>query len=248
MTDTDWPTLAFDEVFHVGSMRPEMKGRTHNATSQEGNGLSVSRDPQAWTEIAKLGGEPTWSLKPAPGNQRCADFLDAHALTPQEWAVVTDWAQSVQLLQPARLVEISWLDEEADARRSMVFDLDDPRDAQAAQQEHESLIEGAEDESDVQRIEFAGWRATPALNARMGFAVPLGLQNDLALTAYVEDVLFDAHGIHGVWWLDEVDVQALSAPRGVIHRKALSHWQATVVQGQDDGDQPPGVRPPRERG
>ena len=44
---------------------------------------------------------------------------------------------------------------------------------------------------------------------------------DMLLTIYIENNTdFD-----GIWWLDKLDVQMLSAPRGVIFNNKLKEWQ-----------------------
>ena len=79
-----FPVLQFDDHCHIGTMKPSDKGRFHNKTSLEGNGLSVSEDPDAWRAIAKLGGFPTWSL-----TRDGSLFVDAHALQESHWQELT---------------------------------------------------------------------------------------------------------------------------------------------------------------
>ena len=217
-----WPTISHDEVFHIGSFDPTLKGQTHNRTSLEGNGLSVSVEPEAWRDIARLGGEPTWGLR----SPEAALFLDVHRLRRKHWTAVTTWAAEQGLVAPTEVIEVSWFDDEADQRRMMEFDGEDPKERAAAQAEFEYF-----DGGDPQQRSFASFKATPAMTARIGFEVAIALVKDLALTLYIEDVLFDSQAVHGAWWEDELNVFALSAPRGVIHARALARWDRELVEG-----------------
>lgn len=220
-----WPTIDYAELFHVGTFDPAQKSKTHNATSLEGNGLSVSLHPGAWREIARLGEEPTWILRPAESQA----FLDVRALDDTHWAASMQWAVAEQLAVPTQTLEVSWYDEDADARCTMIFNGEDPKDYEAAQAELE-FCEGGSPELH-QRSSF---KATPALDARIGFPVDIACVRDMVITLYVEDVLHETLGLQGCWWADELDVYSHSAPRGVIHAKALAEWQRAVFEGTDD--------------
>lgn len=216
-----WPTLNFGEVFHVGSLNPQLKGATHNATSLEGNGLSVSLHPDAWRQIARLGGAPVWALKASQGSA----FLNARAMSQPAWQTVMDWALTQGLVEPTQLIEVSWYDEDAGGRISMQFDVqkaDAENDARAEFEEHEDLT------PEVSKADAL--RATDALNSRIEFAVDIGMVKDMALTCYVEDVLHGLHGLQGVWWDDVLDVHSYSAPRGVIHHQAIDGWSRNTIQ------------------
>lgn len=231
-----WPTVVLDEVFHIGTLDPASKGQTHNTTSLEGSGLSVSVEPDAWREIARLGGNPTWELRsPEPRS-----FVDFHELKDEHWSAVMLWAESRGFVLSTEVIEVSWYDDECEERRAFVFDASQPKEVVSAQDEFDALIEGNYDDAeeaaadvDGPRMErHAAWRATPALNDRIGFDVSIGLVKDLALTVFVEDELYANEGFHGVWWMDNLDVGNLSAPRGVIHAAALPAWEREML---DDG-------------
>src|SRR3546814_10515345 len=87
MTYDDVPLVSFDALWHRGTMDAADKGC--RGESHEGHGLSVSTDPDAWEEIAKLGGEPLWELS-RDGNR----FLDAHGLSECHRRKMSDWAES----------------------------------------------------------------------------------------------------------------------------------------------------------
>lgn len=231
LQDLSWPTVNHATVYHLGSFDPSQKGATHNRTSLEGNGLSVSMNPGAWREIARLGGEPLWEVSSA----KPARFVDALSLEEEHWAKVMDWAVSKGYAQPTEIVRVSWYDEEADDRRYIEFDLADPGALAKAESEAEEY-----EDDDVSIDRHQGWSATPDLESRIGFAMETSMVRDMALTLYVEDVLHSAEDIQGIWWDETLDVHALSAPRGVIHKQALAEWDRRQVDepslGQDDDD------------
>lgn len=228
----------FDQVFHVGTLESLQKGLTHNRCSLEGNGLSVSVEPAAWQKIARLGGQPIWELQaPSQTQQHGAGlgaglFLDIYELKSEHWAEVMDWALKNDLVERALLLEVSWLNED-NLREYTLFDGTDPKGVRNAQEEVDARQE--EDDTSEPRLEKRDdFKATAALNSRIGFEVDIFLVKDMAMTLYVEDVLHAAHGIQGCWWDDELDVYSYSAPRGVIHLKALQGWAREEVRSRDE--------------
>ncbi|WP_371436229.1 hypothetical protein [Polaromonas sp.] len=215
-----WPTVDLKSVFHVGALDPSKKGQTHNSTSLEGNGLSVSLDPDAWRHIASLGGEQTWMLT----QEKAASFLDAAQMSQEHWGDVMAWAQRVDLVEPTEIVEVSWFDDEAQSRVTCEYDAADIKSHETA------LMEMHEHQDMAARIRnFNGFRSTPSLDQRIGFLVDVALVKDMVLTLYVEDVLYPTQRVQGVWWHAELDIYALSASRGVIHPQALAEWAHELV-------------------
>ena len=225
-----WPSVSLARVFHIGSLEVAQKGKTHNRISQEGNGLSVSLNPAAWRRIARLGGQPTWSL--VAENAERALFLDVLALTPAHWSAVMCWAVRTGLVEPSTVLEVSWIDGETDERVQMQFDASDPKSARRAQEEFENCSEDENSEPLLQALE--GFRATPALVARIGFSFDVCQIKDMVATIYAEDALHAEIGVQGCWWNEALDVYGLSAPRGVIHLGALANWSCAVVDGDID--------------
>lgn len=218
--DLYWPVIRFEQLWHVGTMDQDMKGRTHNATSLEGSGLSVSCDPDAWIRIAKLGGNPVWELR-VDGLGQPGCFVDTHSLDDAHLEVVQDWAQHTGLLEPCTLIVVSWYDSETDGTVEMVFDSSIEQERNRAQEELRSI--GDEDATLTHRI---SWRASEKLNERTGFKIDLGNALDMALAAYIEDN--DRQGIFsGLWWEETLDVANFSAPRGVILKDRVDAWSAT---------------------
>ena len=219
-------------------MDPAHKGQTHNSTSLEGSGLSVSVHPYEWTSIAKLGGCPTWEL----ANHHGAQLIDVHALNQDHWGEVRRWAVEQGLLQSTELLIVSWHDDELDDIVSMVFDANKPTGVKNAYAEFEDHEANGDASTAINRRE--GWRATELLSARTGFAIDISEAQNMALNAYVEDVLHPAtatNPVQGLWWEDDLDVYSYSAPRGVIHAHSVNTWAATnIFQGERQTSMPQG--------
>lgn len=204
-----WPMRALQKVFHVGTLAAQDKSR--NGKSMEGAGLSVSLHPQAWVEIAELGGLPFWELSKSTAGQ----FLDAHQLSSHQRASVAGWASQQGYLQRQPVWRVTWTDCETDEAVYMEFD-----SHALAQQEHDCRV--ADEDPGLMLTEHETLRATPLMSERIGFKLSSVLDFDLALTLFAEDVL----QCDGVWWQDNLDVARLSAPRGVINLTSLPSWSA----------------------
>lgn len=202
------PVFQTREVFHVGSLVSEHKGKAGN--SYEGNGLSVSHHPEEWTAIARLGGEPTWKLSLDSDGR----FIDFHSLLPHHLEALDLWARAAGLLEPAQRWEVSYTDTESDTSRFFLV---------ASLEQAQAEVSDLEDEGASYR-EVAISCATKSLIERCGFDP--GGANDLAIavTIYAED-----HGFHGVWWHDSLCPESLSAPRGVINLANLPNWRAECI-------------------
>lgn len=87
-------------LWHVGEM--EAGRRAKAGQSIEGTtGLSVSTEPDAWIQIAKLGGFPTWELTSAGGK-----FLHCHPLTDHQRADIHAWGLQNELCAQQTIWEV----------------------------------------------------------------------------------------------------------------------------------------------
>jgi hypothetical protein len=203
------PLVCYPEVFHVGSLNAQDKGRAGN--SYEGNGLSVSLYPEEWAQIARLGNQTFQLTKPT------ASFLDVLELS-------ADWRQAFEAqtladgwLTPAQRWRIEWFDSEADESVHMLL-----KDEEAAHAEL-AYIGESEKTGDCRPVQVP--IATAQLTARIGFAPDDLDAVALALTCWVEDHT----RLDGLWWHERLDVGQLSAPRGVINLRSLPSWTITPV-------------------
>jgi hypothetical protein len=198
-------------LVHVGSMRSQDKGV--RGDSYEGHGISVSECPDAWVAIARLGGLPHWSLtKPAMSPSR---FLDWHAVSDEARQLMVSWAVGRGLARACQTFEVSWLDTELDCRVSSSFE-----DGAKARDEHEFMVdeyEGAP-EGAPELLELSGYTMTPAgLRALARVSSDPSEAGVLSAILYCESTDF----FDGVYWADELDEAALSAPRAVIFPERL---------------------------
>jgi len=220
----DWPLSASPSVVHVGYFDSSLKGATHNSTSLEGNGLSVSSCPDAWRQIARLGDAPAWVMQ-----RHGSKFLDVHALTQSHREAVARWAIANCFAAQTPAARVSYDDPESGTRVSFLFDSADPAGDALARAEFEEQDEGSQPL--FERVHVLG--SSDLMIARVGFKVPLGLVEDMALTLFVEDVLHPLHAVDGVWWKDELAPELFSAPRGVIHPTALDAWTRVQLRAPD---------------
>ncbi len=198
------PSLVpFVELMHCGSLDPRDKGRM--GESYEGHGLSVSVHPDEWSEIADLmgDGEP-WAC-----DARDLRLVDGHALVSQFGASLLSWGLRHGWVSECAAWRVDYVDAETeDDRYFLVGSLD------------EAEAEAAEVSGDIREV--AGHAPSAALCTRMLWhprrtARPaVAIAQDLA-TVWAEDAGYD-----GIWWDDDLDVAALSAPRGVLFPHALA--------------------------
>jgi hypothetical protein len=190
------PVATFSHLVHVGSLKEDMK----RGWSLEGDGLSVSTEPEAWEEIATLGGSQWWTFT-RDGNV----FLDAHELTDEQRSSINNWGIERGYLARQNGWQIEWFDEEMDDTMTTVLDSEDE-----AREELDSM-EINQEPVLVERL-VAGPNfpdEAGALNA-----------DQVILSVWAEEMSdFD-----GVWWNDDLAPEHLSAPRAVILKSRLAMW------------------------
>lgn len=205
-----FPVVAFDHLFHVGCMDPELKGKSHNRYSLEGDGLSVSVHPVSWRKIARLGDASTWRL--SSENDKIT-LLDVLALSDEHWEEIIQWSVENGWITRTTGFKVSWetdeLDEEGPGSHFMLF-------SDEASANDEAEVRDTQPESVMCNS------PSEALIRRLQFKPDIALCTDMAMTVFVEEVLWRTEGIHGAWWQEVHDVHLLSAPRGVLHRAGLS--------------------------
>jgi hypothetical protein len=194
--------LQFETLFHVGTMNPEDRGIIYKY-SYEGNGLSVSLDPDQWIRIAKLGGLPIWEL--ANPGKTC--FLDIHSLTNEQINEIKIWGEDLYDEVDCYLVAIY---DECGEEHSIGFDT-----LKEAEQE---LNEGQCLDDIVVSTRL---RASILLKEKVNIA-DRDCALDLVIVQWAEE-----HGFDGLWWEDEYGF--LSCPRGVIFKDKVNDWRAKQI-------------------
>lgn len=223
MSEISVPVFRLNRAYHVG-----LFDGAHNESSLEGNCLSVSWCPDAWTSIARLGGRPTWALERAGGR-----FLDMCALSEprheQARMAILRWACTERLVETTTIF-----------RSYYIFDEEEDEEGYF---EHPSLQEALDEteEGCSPPTRHEGYRASKRLRALFGTRPLLGQGAiDFGLMAWAQ-----AHDFDGAWWTEEYEPEALSAPRGAIFRDRVSSWPRHPVECPDDEEAL--VRFPRSR-
>ena len=223
------PLIILSRVLHIGTLDPADLGKNSGASSQEGRCLSVSLCPNAWQQIARLGGYPVHELTCSGGT-----FLDVHAVQNDQalLTAVLDWAGAKQLVQDRSLWKAWQYDDELECWRYILS-----ASKQAAFEEAD--IEGVYDHPD--ELPGPGDRpglecvtvpvATAMLQTLTG--MPCGPETDstdAAIVAWAMEQLPELIGrpVDGLWWRETYDPDGLSAPRGAIFPSRVPEWAARV--------------------
>lgn len=194
-----FPAATFSSLTHVGSLNESDK----QAWSLEGDGLSVSTEPEAWEQIAQLGGNQWWTFE-----KDANKFLDAHELTDQQRAAINAWGVEAGYLVEAKGWRISWYDDEMEDTMSTILD-----------SEEEARDELDDRESDEEPEEITRFVAGP------NFPDSAGKDNaDQVILSVWADKMTD---FDGVWWNDDYDPDRYSAPRAVIFKSRLTEWSSS---------------------
>jgi hypothetical protein len=190
------PSVSFKKLFHVGTLDRGLK----KSESYEGQGFSVSLNPDEWRKIARLSGE-VFSLEKS-GNQ----FADYHELSAAQREAVLAWGKEKGYIEPVTSYDVSWFDDEWDQDMTMTF----------------GKLDAAKTTADNYGVDVVPRNNFSATSRFPDSTVKTGSLNveDILFTAWVtEETSFD-----GVWWEDDLDESRLSAPRGVIVNRDLNGW------------------------
>lgn len=212
------PILRLPTVFHVGTMIHPPPGPRN---SYEGNALSVSLCPEAWTSIARLGGRPIRQLVKPGGS-----FVHARALSRKAKNQIRTWARETGILGKATIWRLPMFDEEGESDGYMEF-LDES-EAQAEFNSYYGDSEEFEEQSEAPRLtkkpdDVATQKLLDIVNVdgpvlgRSAF--------DFALMAWVYNTDLD-----GVWWSENYDPISLSAPRGAISPGKIKQWAVKTIR------------------
>jgi hypothetical protein len=200
----NYPIISIDEVFHIGFMDIEHK----ESNSLEGSGLSVSTEPDAWIEIAKLGGRPIYSLKKTD-----SQFLDCHALTDEQVSSIIRWGTDNGYIELKNLYRVMYYDDEMESEVYSDYENESEAKIEAEGYEVEPIVLVNKPVSTEKLKKHVNGLASPTIVF------------DLLCAVFVEEYL----QIDGAWWFDTLDPSYLSAPRGVIFNKILNSWQIELA-------------------
>jgi len=199
------------ELFHVGTMHAPKNRRT----SLEGHFLSVSRCPQAWSRIARLGDGPLWKL-----TKTDARLLDVLETPKASRKTIVQWGLDSALLTPISGWRTPYFDENGESQGFFFHD--------TLQKAQEEVVDG--DGVRIRKVHTH--RVTEALVALTG-APPD------AIASLAEDFVFmawaQADGLDGLYWRETYDPDALSAPRGCLFEVAA--WTRRRVGRMKDDEE-----------
>jgi hypothetical protein len=164
--------IKFDLVAHVGEMVRSKK----SSVSYHGAGLAVSRHPEDWGKIARIG-MAGFILRPVAGHFR---LLDRRSISDEERTQVTEWALAGNYLIEAVRFKVSYTDTETGERRYVLYDSKDDAEAEVEEAE-EGMLDivatfGATTKLIASTDQIAGQQEK--ISGNLAF--------DLALTCYTE--------------------------------------------------------------
>lgn len=211
------PIKKFKRLYHVGMFAEQPA--PHSRDSHEGPCLSVSRVPEAWRSIARLGRDPLWMLDKPDGK-----FLHMHKLSKKLRAEIVQWGYANGYATEG----LGWITE---------------RDEGSEEGGDEDDVRFFTDESEALAIRHCG--TTEEVRARYTRVMPFATEK---LTAYAEqkldlDMVFDMLALvyaeqvldlDGLFWNERLDIYSYSAPRAGIVRSKLSSWAIKLApKGHD---------------
>lgn len=219
------PVLNLPVVYHVGTLDPGRRGQQW-AGSYEGAGLSVSLCPEAWEQIARLGGSPWHACV-----RHDALYLDLMAMDDALLAEIQVWARDAGLIEQRAMWKSWYWDEErenwsyllSETREDAICQLqgvqepdEDPEAFLDRMNEEEegNLPSGASSLVEDLFVYVLSEQGMRRAGQRFGQDQDA---TDMAIMFWAEDVLRAIMPeVVGVWWNERYDPNTLSAPRGAI--------------------------------
>lgn len=209
-------------LFHVGHLQG--RERSEKLPSFEGLCLSVSEQPAAWRRIARLGDAPTWRLE-----RDGALFADVYASLRKATLAeeLQAWGVAQGLVTEVSQWEAWWEDAEEGVWKYTLHE---------TEEEARDNLDEPDERDHLGRPVVrprAGLLNTALLRQRTGCPerFPHALQFVL-MAALLELNQSQAPGhkvVEGLFWNDELDVSAHSAPRAGIFEDRLPLWERRVV-------------------
>lgn len=203
------PIKKFKRLYHVGMLAEQPA--PHSRDSHEGPCLSVSRVPEAWRTIARLGADPLWMLDKPDGK-----FLHMHKLSKKLKAEIIQWGYATGYATEG----LGWITELNEGSE----DNEDVDDEDISFSTAESEAEAIRTCGTADEVHARYTRAMPfpteKLTAYAEQKLDLCMVFDMLALAYAEQVL----DLDGLFWNERLDIYSYSAPRAGILRSKLNTW------------------------
>jgi hypothetical protein len=181
------PVVRWDEVTHIGTLNP----KNRKDWSLEGDGLSVSRHPDAWRKIAQVSGDE-WAISRPDGP---LSFIDAHKVPQRTHRDIESWATRNNFGQRVPVWHVDAYDDEYEDTFRSTYDSE------------EEAMDEASDPAAVTR-----GRQFKFFDEHAPRGTSLVTTRDALLSKWTNDQT----PMDGVWWADDMAPDMYSAPRGVI--------------------------------
>lgn len=219
------PVHHINNIYHIGTLNAQDK----KAHSLEGNTLSVSLCPNAWSYIAKLGGNPLWNIS----HNTPLVFLDIYAFIAQQQPTIMAWAIAQKHGYMGASYNVLMGDEEnkdnnnihymaCDTLKEAIREISDP-DALLITDCKHTAHEAYNNNQEVILIKKDIILHQEYMHTHRIAYSTNGMDNLAALYA---ETHFSAH-IHGIWWNDIYNPNRYSAPRGGIFYQHLPNLTIT---------------------
>lgn len=202
------PIKSLARVKHVGSLNASDKRRD----SQEGAGLSVSRHPEEWREIARgLVFGDTWDCARKDGAK--GRFMNVTRLSEGARGQIRDWAVANGLAEVRQLHFFSYYDDEMEAEMVPTFETE------------EEMLRELDDRDDAETGTRQGLAATDLLREASYGRAELACVDDLVAVQYAARET----DLDGCWWDCVLDPLTYQAPRGVILPSRIAEWSFAKI-------------------
>jgi hypothetical protein len=215
------PTISAKNLWHWGTLQVERKFEA--GVSWEGNLFSMSACPEAWRQIARLGGSDLHVRKES------TTMLDLHSTLYGKSSnakalkdLIVEWALDQKLITPQVIYLISWYDDELDDTIGFEFKTKEEAEAEL------------DDDGDREITSSTKLVSTPELNKRHGFKPDEIIGLEYAAIDWAREHI--GQRVMGVYWDEKLDPIGLSAPRaGMFNLAELNLSTTDIVPDDHEG-------------
>lgn len=212
-------------VYHIGTLNPAHRGRMYTE-SQEGNALSVSMCPEAWRQIARLGGIPLQRLYRL--DKRPAVFVDGGSLRndcdlEEEWR---SWAITKGFLCEKELWRAWITDADGD---ECFFEFLTRTEAEEEIIDQEGRVDSVTVLAGTEKLARLMHMPSLTRTDASDYAIQIWAEHQLPHLIDLE--------VDGIWWCDRYDPDAYLAPKGAIFPTRLKGFTAKEADWRTVSDE-----------